>query len=397
VGMSMSKTGVPVCAVEVGRHGDDRVSIGNRIFFIAIILSIIGILFVIDTSLVFKGEFEQRMMLIKIVKEIGFIVIGWMAAFYLSRLDMRSMKAFGAVLMLMSLAMLFMVKFTPLGVERNNCRRWLEIGPLTIQPLEFFKLALVLQLATFLSVKGSLEKLKLADILKPGIPIAAGLLLLALQPNLSAVFFVGLVCLILAWVGGLPNRPLLYLGGFFAFIFLILMLLHPDRWERIVGILNLEGNISDAGYQLGMALYAISRGGLLGVGIGQSIGKFALPYNDSDFIFTIIVEETGLIGGMVVIFLFACLVYFIWRLARAQEENYPLLVCLGIGVMIAAQVAINIAVNLGFIPTTGMPLPFISAGGSNLVVTLLAVGVLLSMAGRPHQSDAGTPEAIVKA
>jgi cell division protein FtsW len=268
-------------------------------------------------------------------------------------------------------------------VERNGCFRWLKIGPLTIQPLEFFKLALVLQLASFLSAFGSLRKLKPVDVLRPGVPVLLGVLLLALQPNLSAVVFIALICAAMAWIGGLPTRKLMYMVGFFALVFLVLMLIHTDRWERFVGLFNLQGNLSDAGYQVGMALFAISRGGMFGVGIGQSIGKFALPYNDSDFIFSIIIEETGLIGGIVIATLFTLLIYQIIRLAAAQRDNYPLLVCLGVGLVMSAQAVINIAVNLGFMPTTGMPLPFISSGGSNLVATLLGIGILLGIAGRP--------------
>ncbi len=383
MGLPLKKYSSNTFAVEKSHDATDVNHIGNRLFFIAMILTIIGFLFIVDTSLVFKGKFDTALMLTKIVKAAGLIVIGWMSAFYLSRLDRRSLQVFGSALLLASLAMLFMVKYTALGVERNHCRRWLEIGPLTIQPLEFFKLALVLQIASFLSTYGSLERLKIIDVIKPGVPVVIGLYLISVQPNLSAVVFIALICGVLAWIGGLPTRRLAYLVGFFSLVFLVLMLIHHDRWGRIISLLNLSGSISGAGYQVGMGLHAIARGGLFGVGIGESIGKFALPYNDSDFIFSVIVEETGFLGGLLIIGLFAMLVYYIVKLASTRKDNYSLLVCLGIGLVIAAQAGINIAVNLGLVPTTGMPLPFISAGGSNFVATLFAVGILLNLAGGP--------------
>lgn len=377
----MTRGGNRACAVEITTDEGDRRLLGNWIFCIAIVLTILGFMFVVDTSLVFKGEFNSKKMLSQIIKQCLIVFVGWWAAFYVCRLDRRALRSFGGVLMLGSLALLIAVLI--FGEERNGCRRWLQVGPLTIQPLEFFKVALVMQLAEFLSRKGSLEKLKPADIKWPIAYIVAGIALLALQPNLSAVAFVSLVCLVIAWIGGLPTKHLWYLGGFFAAVFTVLILIYPDRWERFVGIWNIQGNISDAGYQVGMALYAVARGGLFGVGLGQSIGKFSLPYNDSDFIYTIIVEETGFLGGMAIVILFAMMIYLILRLARTYREAYPLLLCLGIGVMLAAQALINIAVNIGFLPTTGMPLPFISAGGSNFVATLLAIGILLNLAGGP--------------
>ena len=387
--MSMANGGKRMCAVQVPAEEADKAAVGNGIFFIAIVLTVIGFLFVVDTSLVFKGEFDSRRMLIQVIKQLGIVVIGWSAAFYLCKLDRRAMKAFGGSLMFVSLMLLIGVLI--FGPRINGCKRWLQIGPLTIQPLEFFKVALVMQLAEFLSAKGSLNKLKPADIIRPILYVLLGVTLLFLQPNLSAVVFVSLICIVVAWIGGLPTRHIWYLAGFFSVVFIVMILIYPDRWERFVGIWNVQGNISDAGYQIAMALFAISRGGLFGVGLGQSIGKFSLPYNDSDFIFTIIVEETGLLGGIVLIVLFGYLIYLVLRLARAHRDNYPMLLCLGLGLMIATQALINIAVNIGFLPTTGMPLPFISAGGSNFIATLMAVGILLNLArgpvSEPEQPD----------
>lgn len=284
--------------------------------------------------------------------------------------------------MLVSLGMLVLVDFTPLGIEINGSRRWLNLYFCKVQPLEFFKLALVLQLATFISATGNFSRQRIGDFIRPGVMIVAGIILLALQPNVSAVAFVGTLWLLMAIISGLQGRRLLILVGLFAFVFLTLVVCF-DRFGRFVSYFNRHGSVGAHGYQVEMALKAIALGGISGVGLGQSIGKFAVPFNDSDFVYTIIVEETGLLGGMAVALLFAGLIFLIWRLARAQKEHYPMLLCIGLGVMIAMQAAMNIAVNTALIPPTGVPLPFISAGGSSLLATLFAIGILLNMAGGP--------------
>jgi len=390
--LAYRRTGLPRFVAESREELVDNSSIGNWIFFISAMLSIIGLLFVVDTAFVFKGRFADSSALVKILKELAFLLGGWICAMRVSRYDRRGLMLFGGALMAASLVMLALVDFTPLGVERNGCRRWLNLYICTIQPLEFFKLGLVLQLAAFIAATGNISKQGILDILKPAVTIAVGLLLLLIQPNISAVGIVGIIGLLVALISGLSGKRLIALIGILVLLLLIAVVCF-DRTGRFQGFFNRKANASKHSYQVEMALKSQARGGGTGAGFANSIGKFDVPFNDSDFIYTIIVEETGLLGGSVITILFAGLIYLIWRLARGQTENYPLLVCLGIGVMLAVQAAVNIAVNLALMPPTGVPLPFISSGGSSLIITLVAVGILLNMAGGPASKPQGQLQA----
>jgi len=386
--LAYKRAGLPRFVAESREESIDNSSLGNWLFFISAMLSIIGFLFIVDTAFVFKGRFADSSAWAKIFKELVLLFAGWICAMRVSRYDRRGLILFGAVFMAVSLIMLALVDFTPLGVEKYSCRRWLNLGICTIQPLEFFKLGLVLQLAAFIAATGNISKQGILVLLKPAIMIAVGLLLLLIQPNISAVGIVGITGLLVAIISGLSGKRLIALIGILCLLLLIAVLCF-DRTGRFQGFFNRKANTGRHGYQVEMALKSQARGKTTGVGFANSIGKFGVPFNDSDFVYTIIVEETGLLGGTVITFLFAGLLYLIWRLARGQVENYPLLVCLGIGVMLAVQAAINIAVNLALMPPTGVPLPFISSGGSSLIVTLLAVGILLNMAGGPASKPQG--------
>ncbi len=285
-------------------------------------------------------------------------------------------ESFAVLLLLISIALLLLV-FTPLGFRSGGATRWLTVGPLTIQPSEILKITFIFYLATWLSK----QKDRRSDLKKGFIPflIIVGIIaaLLLQQPATSTFLVLMMVALTVYFVSGAPLRyvaAILCVGviGMSTLIFFT-----PYRFERFTTFLNPEANLLSTGYQLYQALVSIGSGGLFGVGYGQSIAKiYYLPEPIGDSIFAVIAEEFGFIGAVLLVGLFATLVFRILRLARRCDDQFGKLLLVGFGTLIAIQAFINMASISGLIPLTGTPLPFISYGGTSLLVFMTIAGIL---------------------
>lgn len=288
------------------------------------------------------------------------------------------------------LAVLFLILiFTPLGVIERGSRRWLNLG-FTFQPIEFVKLALVWFLADRFARIGQLSKAGMKQFILPGIFVIGLVALVGAQPNLSGVFFLIVITLAMVILGGINWKPVMVIIGGAAVTFAGLLALNSDRMSRFVAYDPLS-NLSDTGYQLSQSLWAVTNGGLFGRGPGESIAMYSLPDHTTDFVFSILSEEWGFAGGTLVILLFVLVVYSGFRIALTQNDPFRLLLGCGIASIIGIQAAVNIGVVLGLLPTTGVPLPFISAGGSNLILSLGAIGLLMNLsrtAGEHYQVKA---------
>jgi cell division protein FtsW len=286
----------------------------------------------------------------------------------------------------MSLLLLVLALFSP---ARNGARRWISVGPLSAQPSELAKLALVIFLARFLARReeeGEVESFR-ATFLPAGLVTGAVAGLIILEPDLGTAAILGLIFLAMMFAGGTPLRHLLVLAPLSLLAFYFFVYRVPWRWERITAFLHPERDPQGAGFQVLQSLIAVGSGGVSGVGLAEGKQKlFYLPEPHADFIFAVIAEELGLIGAVTVALIFG---FFLWRglkVSKLAPDREGQLLALGLTSMIIAQAFFNISVVLSLMPTKGIPLPFISYGGSSLLFALVAVGILLNISGRRDES-----------
>ena len=265
-----------------------------------------------------------------------------------------------------------------LGVATKGSQRWLEVFGTSIQPSEFAKFIIIIFMSGYVIKNRRLLNGNFLMSFKCSLPVLIAFILIA-KENLSTgivVMFVGLAIMFVA-SNKIANFVVYAICGFIGFIGLVAA--EDYRKARIVGWLDPWSDPSGAGYQIIQSLYAVASGGLFGLGIGQSRQKTFIPESYNDIIFAIICEELGLVGAVVVILLFALLIWRGVKIAMNAKDKYSSYAATGITAMIAIQVIINIAVVTNTMPNTGMPMPFISYGGTSLVVTMASMGLLLNI------------------
>jgi cell division protein FtsW len=296
-------------------------------------------------------------------------------------------RRFAWPLLGLSLAGLVLVLVPGIGVTRYGSTRWLGFGPLVVQPSEIAKLAALLWVADVLERKrprdGSLHEPSHLAI--PAIPLLAILAVLVLaQPDLGTTILFGLIIGSVLWVEGLPARYVGAGGVAAAAAVGALAVIAPYRLARVTGWLDPESDPLGSGYQLLQAKFAMGEGSVFGLGLGSSRAKWNLvPNPETDFIFAIIGEELGLAGAAGVLALFAALLFFGLRVAYAAEDGFGRTVAFGVTAWVVGQGLINVGTVTGLLPITGVTLPLVSVGGSSLVSTLVALGILVSIARRP--------------
>ena len=305
------------------------------------------------------------------------LFVGCAAMYGTSRLDPFVLKRFRFVILAISFALLGVIFLPGIGVESYGARRWINLGFMTMQPSEIAKFGYVIYAASYLSDHGVDTFRKLFFVLLPGVAMCV---LIMLEPNMSITMCVLAVMLFMLLAGGVSGKKLLLLAIPALMLVPILILIEPYRLKRLMAFLDPWASPKAEGYQLIQSYYALCRGGLFGVGVFQSRQKYLfLPFAESDFIFSIVGEELGLFGALGTMALFGALVYFGFRTAAKAETRYESLLAAGVTSVVAIQSAVNFAVVTGCVPPTGLPLPFVSAGGSSLVSFMAATGILLSI------------------
>jgi len=279
-----------------------------------------------------------------------------------------------------SFALLVLVLIPGIGVYVNGSRRWLNIAGLSFQPSELAKIASVMYLASTLSFRLKQVERLWTGILPLLVVPAAMFLLILQQPNLSTAGSIMIVAILMMLLAGAKWKHLSLMGVAGLAVGFAYAWVEPYRRERLLSFRNPFAQMSDEGYQLSQSLIAIGSGGLFGRGLGQGRQKFSyLPYPESDFIFAIIGEDFGLFGCCVVILLFVAFAVAGMRIALNCQDRYGCLLAAGITAMISVQAFINIGVVVGILPTTGLPLPFFSAGGTSISLLMAAVGILFNI------------------
>jgi cell division protein FtsW len=307
-----------------------------------------------------------------------FAVLGVVAMVVFSRLDFRTLRALAPPLLIGSAVLL--VGVLAVAPPVNGAKRWLTVGPFAIQPSEFAKLALVIWVAGVLSKRPVPQTL--GELLRPiGLVTAIFAGLILLEPDLGTVITFGVMVGAMLLVSGAPFRLFLTSGALAFALALAAIWLEPYRRARFLGFLDPWSDPQGAGYQMVQSMISLGSGGAFGVGLGQSVGKVNyLPEAHTDMIFAIVGEELGLAGAATLIVAFAILGYAGFNVALRCKNLFGKRLAAGITAMILGQAAINLAAVMGIAPLTGIPLPFVSYGGSSLLVMLACIGVLLNIA-----------------
>lgn len=343
---------------------------------VAILLSAIGLVFIYSAS-----SYSAEVQLgdsFHYVKTQGLaLFVGVLFMVGMTFVDLRKVKKVALPIYIVSLVLLALVFVPVLGVESYGAKRWLNLGFFTIQPSEYAKFGMVIMLAKVMADKGADTFPKLMLLFLIGGVVA---LLLILEPNMSITICVVLVLVLMIFVGGAKFKHLFAIGLPVLVAGVVLIFSEPYRIRRLLAFVDPWASPLDEGYQLIQSYYALGSGGLFGVGIGNSRQKYLfLPFAESDFILSVIGEEIGFVGILLVVALFLFIVVKGWMVAVRAKDRFSSYLATGITAVLAVQTALNIAVVCGAIPPTGLPLPFVSAGGSSLVAYLMAIGILMNV------------------
>jgi cell division protein FtsW len=359
-----------------------RFATDRWLFLSTIALCLVGAVMVFSASAVTARE-QFNNAYYFLIRQALFLALGLALMFVLMNLDYRRMRKPAvifsalAIVILMLLAVFFLDK-------SHATHRWIRYGGVGIQPSEIAKLVVILYLAWLLAERMAQGPQVLNDWRRTLLPALAPVLLLAglvlIQPDLGTAVEIFLIALVMLFVSGVSLKWVLGPAVAALPIIICLVVFVPWRFHRLMSFRHPESDPRGSGFQLLQSLIAVGSGGLSGVGLMESRQKlFYLPEAQTDFIFAVLCEELGFIGGLIVLALFAVYAWRGFRAALASIDPFSRLLALGITAMVTSQALINLGVVLGMMPTKGIPLPFISYGGSSLLVMLLATGVLLNI------------------
>jgi len=314
-------------------------------------------------------------------RHILFMLVGLVGTILCMSIDYGKFRKFIKPFLFFSILLLFAVFIPGIGRAAGGARRWISLGPLNFQPSEIAKMALVFYAADLLARKQSEIRNFVYGLLPLVLVLGLCVLLILAEPDLGTAVALASMIIIMAFIAGVDIRQLflIIVPGIVAVAGLIIM--KPYRRMRMTAFLNPWADPKGAGYQIIQSRIALGTGGLFGVGLAHSKQKlFYLPEAHTDFIFSIIGEELGLIGTLSIISLFVVFIWLGFKIAYSARDLFGQFLAFGLVTMIALQAIINIAAITGSIPTKGLPLPFISYGGTSLVYSMVSVGILLNIA-----------------
>lgn len=321
-------------------------------------------------------------------KQAVFLVLGLAAGFVISFIPLTVWHQYSGYLLVLSFALLLLVLIPGIGKVVNGSRRWLSFGSIGMQASEIAKFCLILFYASYLTRRASMvAKRWVAFSIMVGI-ISATAILLLLEPDFGSCVIISFTLGIMMFVAGVPVIRFTLLTFIGLFCASLVILLSDYRKERLLAFTDPFADPYDGGYQLVQSLIAFGRGDWFGLGLGNSIQKlFFLPDAHTDFIFAILAEEFGLVGVTLFIGLFCLFIYQIFKVAYAafsQKKLFGGYIAVGVGAMLSAQAFINMGVASGLLPTKGLTLPFVSYGGSSLVVTCALVALVVRVQTENH-------------
>ncbi|HYM63445.1 MAG TPA: putative lipid II flippase FtsW [Gaiellaceae bacterium] len=314
-----------------------------------------------------------------------YALVGLAVLVILSRTDFRKLRHAGGPML--AVAFFLLVAVLVVGTTVNGARRWIPLGAFSFQPSELAKLGLALWLAARLARKPAPRSL--GELAKPvGLVVCLACALIVIEPDLGTAIAIGIMVAAMLLVSGTPLRVLAASGGLGLSILMLAIWFEPYRRARLFSFIDPWSDPQNAGFQTVQAMIALGSGGLFGVGLGESVQKiYYLPEASTDMIFAIIGEELGLVGAMGVMGAFALLGYAGFNVALRCRDPFGKRLAAGLTALLCGQAAVNLCAVMGIAPLTGIPLPFVSYGGSSLIVALAAIGILLNIA-QNHAAEA---------
>ncbi len=360
-----------------------RITRGKVDFSILLVISVLcafGLVMIFSASYYYAQHYSgaNNDSFYYLKRQLVYLLIGYPIMLLVSLIDYRIIERLRSVFMAISIVLLIAVLLW--GQDLNGGKRWLNIAGISIQPSELAKFGLMIFMCSYMSRhKNEMNTFRFGMLpMLLAIGFIAGLVML--QPNMSMAVIIGFIGVVLLYLGGCDLKQLVILGIIGIVGFFVLARSAQYRMDRLTSFGNPELDPQGTGYQLLQSYYAIGSGGFFGKGLNNSYQKLLyMTYGESDFIFAILCEEFGFIGGLIVILMYAWIVFRGIVIAMRCRNRFGSLLAAGISIVFGFQVFVNIGVVTGLLPTTGQALPFISAGGTSLLVFLAAMGLLLSI------------------
>ena len=344
------------------------------ILLLGIFIALIGLLAIFDASVVeaYK-DFNDKYHFIR--QQGTWLAMGIVVALITSNIPIKFIKKFTNLFFLVTIFLMIIVLIPGIGPKLMGARRWIIIGPMVLQPSELLKISLILYLAKWFEVPRELKKFLGLLFVVLG--------LIMLQPDLGTGIVVTMTCFAMYYVSGAPLKAM---TTFVVLLFLavsMLIVASPYRMDRLKTYMDPTSDPLGASYHINQVLYGLGSGGLTGVGIGKSRQKFAyLPEATTDSIFVIIGEEFGFVGGTILIVTLISMILFSFKVSMLASDRFDKLMACGVSLLFLNQIFINLGSMTAIVPLTGVPLPFISYGGSSLITNFIALGLLINAAKR---------------
>lgn len=380
----MSRRGIGVNTLSLpwpssGERRGRRAGADGSVLAVTVVLALIGLVMVFSASAVVAGNrFHDSIYYLK--RQLAWLMFGFFLLQLAARLDYTVWRRMALPVLGLTAVLLVLVLMPSVGAVVKGARRWLRLGPISIQPAEMLKLAVVLYLAAYLVKKAERVREFGSGFLPPLIVVGLLAAPVLLQPDLGTVVLVGLVTVGLLFLGGARLSHVLTLVLVACPVAAALILGSSYRRQRLMTFLAPWKDPTDAGFQVTQSFLAFGSGGLFGVGLGEGRQKlFFLPEAHTDFVLALVGEELGLMGTAAILVLYAILVLKGFQIAARAREPFGRHLALGLTLLLGLQVLINAGVVTGLLPTKGMTLPLVSYGGSSLLVSLLGIGILLSI------------------
>lgn len=352
---------------------------GKLLLILVVILSLFGLIMIYSASSIWANyKFNDPF---KFVKAQGlFFLLGIFLIFFIKKIDPNKFYNYSNVILLVSFILLILVLIPGIGTVRNGSRSWFKVGPFGIQPSEFAKIGLIIYVSKYL--KNNQRNLK--NIIKGVFPllfvIGIFFLLILLEPDFGTGMVMVLSLVGIIFISGVKASFFLKIGLIGLIMIAGLIIVAPYRMARIVSFLNPWSDPLGSGYQIIQSLYAIGPGGLLGQGFLKSRQKnFYLPEPQTDFIFSIISEELGFMGVLFTSFMLGAIFYLCIKISMKQSDLFLKYLSFGLSFALIAQALLNLMVVVGLIPVTGVTLPFLSYGGSSLLISMASIGIVLGI------------------
>lgn len=364
---------------------------------LSLLLTIVGLVMLLSASAP-SAYYDDKSPLYYFLRQGFFAGVGIVMMFIISRINYQTFRWISIFLLGASLILLVLVLIPGIGQVRNGAQRWIMLGPIQFQPSEIAKVGVIMYFSSRLSKRDGyvfkpkngdkfwvpiynfLGRIGFLELLPYGLILLAIVALLIFEPHMSAIILVLFIGASILFASGVEMRWFVLVGALAVAALIVMIMANPYMIERITSASDPWEDTRDTGYQLTQSLMAIGSGGLTGVGLGKSRQKYMfLPERHNDFIFAIVCEELGLVGASVIIILFVLLIVRGYWIALRSRDRFGSLLTVGVVSKLAMQVFCNIGVVTGFLPTTGISLPFFSYGGTALIMQLAEMGIVLSV------------------